>query len=79
MSFSDYRMCIGWMEGRLAEAERSATDTKLRREYGRPARGWLAQRSCRTLCGLGRILVAAGEGLQRYAVPQAVRFERNAG
>jgi hypothetical protein len=79
MSFSDYRMCVGWMQARRDEAERSATDAKLRREYGPPVRGWLLRSACRALCGLGRAMTATGEWLQQYGMPQAVRLERNPG
>jgi hypothetical protein len=79
MSFSDYRMCVGWMQERLTEAERSAANTRLRKQYGRPTRGWLAKGACQTLCGLGRVMVATGQWLQRYSMPHAVRLERNSG
>lgn len=77
MNFNDYRMCVGWMEARRDEAARSAMHTKLRQQYGRPARGWVLVRTCQALCGLGRAMVATGEWLQQYAMPQAVTMERN--
>jgi hypothetical protein len=72
MLSADHRAAMAWMEMNREEAHRLAEPEKLRRLAGLEEQSWFDQQRCWLLCRLGRLLVALGERLEQYAIPQSV-------
>lgn len=70
MLSADLRAAQAVMELRLDEANRAADSRKMVESAGLDPSGWLRQRGCQLLCQLGQRLVAAGERLEQYSLPE---------
>jgi hypothetical protein len=67
MSYNDLRLAEARREMRDEAALRLARSQTLLRQAGVQQPGWLARQGCGLVCRLGRLLVALGSRLERYA------------
>jgi hypothetical protein len=70
MSQRDLEIVQARMEQRDEEALRLGRTQTLLRQAGVRQPAWLAQQGCGLMCQLGRVLVALGRRLERYAEPR---------
>jgi hypothetical protein len=78
MSYDQFRLAEARRELRDEEALRLARSHLLLRRASLVQQGWLSRQACRLLVQVGRLLVAAGGRLQRYARLPPPPFEEAA-
>jgi hypothetical protein len=64
---------------RLEEVRQEVAFYRLRRQRRKLQPGWMSRQACWLLCQLGHLLVALGERLQRYGLPQVLSLEGETG
>jgi hypothetical protein len=75
MTHMDFRSARAVMDMRVDEAQQQAEARHLRRRHGVRQPDWLPRQGCWLLCQLGHLLVALGERLEQYGLPQSLPLE----
>jgi hypothetical protein len=74
MSYMEFRLAEELMEMRKEGAQQWSRSCHLLRQAKLVRPSWVSQRRCWLLCQLGRMLVALGERLERYALARSLSF-----
>jgi hypothetical protein len=74
MSYQDFRPSKELMYMHRERLERRTETRRLLRQANLVRPSWFSQKRCWLLCHLGRMLVALGERLERYALARSLSF-----
>jgi hypothetical protein len=74
MSYMEFRLAEELMEMRKEGAQQWSESCHLLRQAKLVRPSWFSQQRCWLLCQLGRMLVALGERLERYALARSLSF-----
>ena len=76
MYFVDFNLVKAAQEQRIEKAMNQLEEEQLLCQARPVRRGWLSRQRCRLLVEVGHRLVATGQRLEQYALPQALPLER---
>lgn len=79
MSYMEFRLAEELMQMRKEGAQQWSESRLLLRQANLVRPSWFSQQRCWLLCQLGRMLVALGERLERYALARSLSFEGEMG
>jgi hypothetical protein len=74
MSYMEFRLAEELMEMRREGAQQWSGSRQLLRQANLIRPSWFSRQRCWLLCQLGRMLVALGERLERYALARSLSF-----
>ena len=74
MSYMEFRLAVELMEMRKEGAQQWSGSRLLLRQANLVRPSWFSRQRCWLLCQLGRMLVALGERLERYALARSLSF-----